>query len=208
MLQHDQLREVVREFLSTLLFAQQHYAALGLLLELTRRLRFAPHFDSLLWLRRLIDQGGPEIRLRTFRCLVGLALESGPRVFELLEALRPWLPAADLEIERYPLSSLSALRFLLEYIFETLTNFDPKHFGKWPSHFPLFAASPEDQSLLRSRLELLCEWLLHCGMPTILNTDESDGLNSDIEWKLWFSSPEEVHGALVADMVEHWMLIL
>jgi hypothetical protein len=208
MLQHEPLRDVVREFLSTLLLAQQHHAALSLLLELTRRLRFAPHFDSLLWLRRLIDQGGPEIRLRTFRCLVGLALESGPRIFELLEALRPWLPAPDLEIERYPLSSLSALRFLLEYTVETLTSFDPKHFGQWPSRFPLFAASPEDQSLLRSRLDLLCEWLLHRGMPTILETGESDGLGSDIEWKIWFSGPEEAHGALVADLVEQWMLIL
>ena len=208
MLQHDQLRGVVREFLSTLLLAQQHHVALGLLLELTRRLRFAPHFDPLLWLRRLIDQGAPEIRLRTFQCLVGLALESGPRIFELLEALRPWLPAADLELERYPLSSLSALRFILEYTVETLTNFDPKQFGQWPSHFPLFAASPEDQNLLRTRLDLLCEWLLHRGMPTILERGESDGLGSDIEWKLWFSGPEEAHGAFVADLVEHWTLIL
>src|SRR5215210_560615 len=208
MLQHEPLRDVVREFLSALLLARQHHAALSLLLELTRRLRFAPHFDSLLWLRRLIDQGVPEIRLRTFQCLVGLALESGPRIFELLEALRPWLPAADLEIERYPLSSLSALRFLLESIGETHANFDPKHFGQWPSRFPLFAASPEDRSVLRSRLDLLCEWLLHRGMPTVLETGESEGLSSDIEWKLWFGDPEEAHGALVADLVEQWMLIL
>ena len=209
MLQHEPLRDVVREFLSELLSEQrQHHTALSLLLEMTRRLRFAPHFDSLLWLRRLIDQGTPEIRQRTFRCLVGLALESGPRVFELLEALRPWLPATDLEIERFPLSSLSALRCLLEYSVVIYMHFDPKHFGQWPSRFPLFAASPEDPSLLRSRLDLLCEWLLHRGMPTVLESGESEGLASDIEWKLWFSGPEEAHGALVADLVEQWMLIL
>lgn len=208
MLQHEQLRDVVREFLATLLLARQHHAALSLLLELTRRLRFAPHFDSLVWLRRLIDQGVPEIRIRTFRCLFGLALESGPRVFELLEALRSWLPAADLEMERYPLSSLSAMRLLLEYAVETITDFDPKHLGQWPSRFPLFATTPEDQGLLRSRLDLLCEWLLHRGMPTVLEAGESDGLGDYIEWKLWFSGPEEAHGALIADLVEQWVLIL
>jgi hypothetical protein len=209
MLQHDPLRDVVRNFLSTLLFApQQQHVALSLLLELTRRLRFAPHFDSLLWLRRLIDQGAPEVRLRTFQCLVGLALESGSRVFEFLEALRPWLPSADLEIERYSLSSRSVLRLLLEYTVATLTNFDLKHFGQWPSRFPLFAAAPEDENLLQSRLDLLCEWLLHRGIPAILESGEGECLNSETEWRVWFKGPEEAHGALVADLVEQWILVL
>lgn len=209
MLQHDQLLNVVREFLATLLAAHEHEAALDLLLELTRRLRFAPQFDPLLWFRRLIDQGSEEIRERTFRCLIDVARESGAHVSELLESLSRWLPASELESERYSLSNHSALRFILEFSAKTLADFDSRHFGRWPSRYPLFAALPDDREALCSYLVLLCKWLLHRGMPAAFESWAEDrDIDSEIQWKLWFGSAEEAHSALVADLIEHWVLIL
>jgi hypothetical protein len=217
MIQRDQTRKTVQDFFLVLLGAREHQAALEILLDLAQRLRFAVEFDALLWMRRLIDQGWREVREQTYHCIFNLALTSGPRVLEILETLHGWLPDETRPRHQYSPSNLYALRFLLEYSSHTILAFSDDHQGEWPCRYPLFAALPEDSDALRARTEFLCRWLLHRDMPSILaakdegqeNAEDSAEKDDDLlELDFAFTDYEEVHAILLADLTEHWLLIL
>lgn len=211
MIQHDETRQTVRDFFSALLTSHEHQAALEILLDLAQRLRFAAEFDALLWMRRLIDQGGSDMREQTYQCIFNLAISSGPRILEILETLHGWLPEETRSRSKYSQSNLYALRFLLEYASSTILAFSDDRQGEWPCRYSLFAALPDDPNALQERTELLCGWLLHRDMPSILatkGTDENQEGDDLLELDFEFTDYEEVHAFFVADLMEHWLLIL
>ncbi len=212
MVRHDETRQTVRDFFSALLHYREHQAALEILLDLAQRLRFAAEFDALRWMRQIIDQGGKEMREQTYQCIFNLALGGGTRILEIVETVHGWLPEKTRLRSQYSPSNLYALRFILEYASTAILAFPDDRQGEWPCRYSLFAALPDDPDLLRQRTDLLCGWLLHHEMPSILaakgtdkNQDDDDDL---LELDFEFTDYEEVHSFFVADLLEQWLLIL
>ena len=191
MLRYEALRGAVRGFLNFLV-SHERDTALDIVLELARRLRFAPEFEAYSWIRKLLDQGNSDVRERTYECLFTLVTESGIRLYGTLEAIRGWLPEPTRELERYSQSSRYALTFLPSYCFATAYNFPYQHYGEWPSRYPLFSALPDDISLAHAKLELLANWLNHPGLIVRLED----------------MTPEASRASFIADLMELWILIL
>ncbi len=193
MLQHAALRETIQSFLNFLV-AHEHGAALDIVLELARRLRFSPEFEAFYWIKRLLDQGRLEIQKRTYQCLFALVNESDGRFYAILEAIRGWLPETTLDVDRYSQSNHYALTFLPDYCFATAQSFPAKHYGGWPCRHTLFAALPSDLSQAREKLDLLAGWFTHPGLKSTVSVE---GIDS-----------EDLLARFMADLIELWILIL
>ncbi len=238
MLEHRELHDTVRGFLDRLFAYREDDAVLYIVLELVKRLRFSTEFDALSWIKRMLDERGSELRAKAYRCLMDLSLESGPRIFEFLEALYGWLPAADRESHRLSRANRLALLFLPHYCFRTTSSFLPKYCGEWPSRYGLFSACIVDPKKLRTKLDLLASWLTHPGMVAVLTIDElvsenaeftpmvdlvESWLSSSVPWPDLFLDvdsleiellsmldfePEQLPSTLIADLLEQWLWIL
>jgi hypothetical protein len=198
LLDRETLRPMVREFFEFLIAAKQHHALLDVILDLTRSLRFAPHFDPLTWMRRLLDQGGLTVKDRTAKRLTRLARESGPRIYEFLAIIRGWLPEAERPAERYSVSNQLALDFPFELSLDIARTLPPERFGAWPSRHPLFYALPSDPSESRAEITRLVAWLLD---PRGVALEAADATTP-------MRSAEVVRIGHVADLVEHWAWVL
>ena len=193
MLRHDRLRETVRGFVAALVGERRHEVAPEVLLELVRRLRFAPHFDGFHWLRRLLDEAPVALEQRAYLCLLELAAESGARIFEVIDEVRTWLPPRPRPGERIRPSSRYALRFLADYCHLSLSSVPAESFGAWPSRCALIAACPSAGEPLRSRLEMLADWLLDVGVPGAI---DAEGMTADI------------YVEFIGDLLEELLLVL
>jgi hypothetical protein len=194
MLRHDRLRATVGGFFAALVSERSHEVAQDILLELVRRLRFAPHFDGFHWLRRLLDESPGEVALRAYDCLLGLAADSGARIFEVIDAVRAWLPASAERREHMSRSNRFALRFMADYCHFALFSVPDNSHGAWPSRCALLAAWPGDADAMRARLEMLADWLLDPGVPAALNAADP--------------VPEDLYLALVGDLIEEVLVVL
>jgi hypothetical protein len=199
MLDRDSLRPMVREFFEYLIAVRQHDAVLDLVLELARRLRFAPHFDPLLWMRRLLDQGSSDIRQRTVGRLVALARASGPRIYEFLSGVRTWLPEAGRAPERFSVSNRVALEFPFAYCLAVARSLRDEEMGRWPSRHPLFYALPPANTAEAHReLATLVEWVLDPRGAALEIADPADPTRP----------AEAVRIGFVGDLIEHWSWVL
>jgi hypothetical protein len=169
MLNHSQLQEVINSFLNRLIEMRYHEELLEIVLQVGKRLRFAPHFDLLYWLRRLLDQGYEEIQDRTYRSLLKLAVESKFQIYELLEKIMAWLPQQEGDNKKYSPSNQYALLFVLDYCLNTANESKFEVCGEWPSKYPLFYPIQKDQSLTEKRLKDIIVWLLHPGIQVIFD---------------------------------------
>jgi hypothetical protein len=193
MLRHESLRGTVEGFLDFLVASREHDTALDIVLELSRRLRFAQDFETFSWMRRLLEQDDEHIRERTYACLYELMKESGIRLYDVLEAIRGWLPARPLEEKHYTPSHRHALAYLPAYCLKSAFDFQATRYGEWPTRYSLFAALPEE-ALARPKLALLAEWLSHPGLKAVVRVE---GI-----------PPEEWLAYVMADLIEQWILIL
>jgi hypothetical protein len=198
MLDHEALRPIVREFFEFLIAARQHDALLNVILDLARRLRFAPHFDPLVWLRRLLDQGSEAVRERTAKRLLTLARESGPRIYEFLAVLRSWLPEVGRPTERFSVSNRFALEFPFAYCLDMARSLPPERFGVWPSRHPLFYALPSNPKEAREEIAKLVNWLLDPRGVALEQADPTETMRT----------ADVVRISHVADLVEHWVWVL
>jgi len=198
MLDRESLRPMVRAFFEVLITARKHDALLDVVLELARRLRFAPHFDPLVWMRRLLDQGSNAVRERTAKRLITLARESGPRIYEFIALIRSWLPEAGRSSERFSVSNRLALEFPFSYCLDVAMSLPPERFGVWPSRHPLFYALPNDPAEARGEIEKIVEWLLDPRGAALELADKTETMRT----------AEVVRIGHVADLVEHWAWVL
>lgn len=194
MLNHSELDSIVRAFFEKLIESHHHDAALEIVLEVSKRLKDAPQFDTSYWMKRLIDQGQENIKLKTYFALLENAKQAGFRIFETLMPIMNWLPETDREIGRYSPSNFYALQLLLDYCTQSVLNYKPENFGLWPPVYPLFGSLITDENMASERVSLFSQWLFHPGMKHLLrqNFDDEDVL---------------LH-AILADLIEAWMLIL
>jgi hypothetical protein len=198
MLDREPLRRMVRDFFEYLIAARQHDALLGVVLDLARRLRFAPHFDPLFWMRRLLDQGSAVVRVRTQTRLIALARDSGPRIYEYLAVIRTWLPDASRTPDRFSTSNRVALAFPFGYCLAVAAMLPEDHYGRWPSHHPLFYALPADPAEARKEIGRLVGWILDPRGAALEIVDEADPP----------LTAETRYIAYVGDLIEHWAWVL
>lgn len=198
MLDREPLRPMVREFFEFLIAAKQHDALLNVILDLSRRLRFAPHFDPLTWMRRLLDQGSEAVRERTAKRLITLAKESGPRIYEFLAVIQSWLPEAGRSSERYSVSNRLALEFPFAYCLDVARFLPSERYGDWPSRHPLFYALPNDPAEARKEIAKIVEWILDPRGAALERADKTETMRT----------PDVVRIGHVADLVEHWAWVL
>jgi hypothetical protein len=158
MLEEPRLAEVIEEFLQQLLLSKQH----GGVLEIVRRLQFAPAFDQFKWLKQLLHRGDQQIREQTSDYLRGYLKRTGGRVYQALTSLESWLPEGGRPLQTYPFPARYALRLLHFHLSETTFRFDARYFGSWPSACPLFAFGDADTAA--GDLRLLVRLLFHPGM--------------------------------------------
>jgi hypothetical protein len=184
MLDYPQLQSVVNRFLEKLMSVSRFDAVL----EIVRRLRSAPKFEQLYWVRQLLDRGNEEIRSEAYSLLYSQLKQSPYRIYDLLEIIKAWLPERDRPREKYSASNERALWILLEYCLETTLALNPKYYGCWPSKYPLFASFPSADD----NLETLISWLFHPGLQKINEEIRVIPLISSLLAK-WFTilEPEE-----------------
>jgi hypothetical protein len=160
-----------------------------------KRLRFAPNFDLLYWLKRLMEQGAEEIKGKAYLYLLELARQSKFQVYELLDSLKTWLPREDDDFKSYSKPQKFALIFVLEYCLSTALKFDTDIWGGWPSKYPLFYPLKKSKTLTGKRLKDLISWLLHPGLQRVLSQWLPEGIEIKVTTAL-------------ADLFETWAVIL
>jgi hypothetical protein len=111
---------------------------------------------------------------QAYRLLCNQLQQSNSRIYETLEKIHSWIPELETDPENYSPSNKYALQLLLEYLIETLEQFDPKLYGEEAFTYPLFGGLRSGESI-DLRLKMIVEWLLHPGMDSII--DEVDSLS-------------------------------
>lgn len=194
MAKHRQLRAVIHQCPETLIFRDEHYAALHLVLAIAGRFRFAPEFDAVRLIRRLIDAGGPSgVGQIAYSVLLMQARQMGLLLYDLLEPISKWLPEPDRKKVLRP-SHRYSLQLLLDLSRDTVRNFPWEDLGKWPSRYALFRPFQGDNGQNQQRLEMVVSWLFHPLLPENLSVQ-----GADPETGIWW---------VRADMLEAWYEIL
>jgi len=212
-LDYSQLEDLTEIFLERMVSSKQH----DVVLSLSRRLRFSPQFDEYYWFKQSIDRGSEDIRRQAYWLLYNQLKQSNSRVYEILEKIYEWIPDLEADPKKYSPSNRYALQLLLEYLIETLEQFDPKFYGEEAFSYPLFGGLRSGESIDR-RLKMVIEWLLHPGVDSII--DEVDslsiisilvfpglftillGLKEDISVKFEFSSIADSLFISINDVIE------
>jgi len=184
MLKAPELANMVNDFLAKLMFPMPDASVL----ELIKRIRFAPNFDEYYWLKQMFDRGNKAVRDQTFAYLYGRLRSMDAQIYEVLFGLNRWLDVA--KGNNFPQSTLYALQLLIFYCVNTITHFDSNGYGLWPSRYPLFPSAAT--ATAKSYLGLLTAWLFHPGMDQALEKIK----------------PEVNRDWLIADLICEWVYIL
>lgn len=194
MLERRELVEMVEHFLNHLMMTRQH----RVVLELVKGLRLASGFKDLDWIKRLLNEADEATRLHTYTYLYAEARRLDLGVYDLLQALEPWLPKDDTDPHTYSLSERHTLQLVIEYCLETTSRFEAKHYGLWPIRHPLLAL--QDEATARHHLALLMRWLFHPGLKKVFqDRDSNENINRMLGALLaeWFfvikGQPEEAN---------------
>lgn len=169
-LDYSQLEDLTDIFLERMVSTKKH----DVVLSLSKRLRFSPQFDEYYWFKQSIDRGGKDVGRQAYRLLYNQLKQSNSRVYETLEKIYPWVPDLETDPKKYSPSNKYALQLLLEYLIETLEQFDQKLYEEEAFSYPLFGGLRSGESIDR-RLKMIVEWLLHPGMDSII--DDGDSLS-------------------------------
>jgi hypothetical protein len=160
LLASPQHKRVVTNSLEDLMSSGCHEQVLSLI----KYLKFSEEFDDWYWLKQLLHRADSKTRYQTYLYMISYLKRMGMSVYDGLTKVSTWLPPAD----RKSWSEFDSFvfRLLIKYCLDTIARFDPKHYGKWPSRYPLFAIDyPET---VESHTAVLAGWLLHPGVePTL-----------------------------------------
>lgn len=203
MLNHQPLKKIVNGFLEKL-FADKHYeVVLKLVLKVGKQLLFSSNFDFDMfgWFKRIINDGKEDIKMETYHSILQLTKERDFHILEILDIIRKWLPDEKIEPEKYSYSNIYSLLFIIEYSLKTLALLNERHYGEWPSKYPLFYALYNDKSLIEERVKILIDWLLHPGIETAIKNMKDkrneDDILDDFDINLF-----------IANLLEQWGIVL
>jgi len=156
-------REAARLFWQQLLQHQHQW-----LLLLLRRMGDSAPFETLKWVKQLLDQGRPEIRDRTLRYLVSYLLHREPTIYATVKELMQWSKPTQ--------AGQIAQEVLIIYCIETNRQVDQEDYGQWPSSHPLFGF--KDLKEAEDSLDLLVGWV--CSAASEVDPDRALFLIADI----------------------------
>lgn len=193
MLDYPQLGSLVDRSLDQMLRYHEHRFALSLVFEITKRLRFAPQFDSLHWMKRLLEEGSGEVADETTKALHSHIRQMGRRIYELLEPLEGWLPPHDRPLTALSPSNRCSLFLFLDYSLFQAIRIDSRSYGTWPSPYPLFMTLSGQDRSDQPKLALLVRWLFHPALAAVIQGAVEDG---ELAW------------VVRADLLEFWYAIL
>lgn len=162
MLKLPQLKGMVQSCLEHLIKNSYH----EITLLLTRQLQFTQEFDALYWFKQLLHRADKITRPLTYYYLYSYLKRMGSGVYEGLKKIEAWLPPKERELSSYSQFDYYVLQLLIQYCVETVARFNAKHYGEWPSHYPLFAIKDNETAI--ERVSLLVRWLLHPGIEATL----------------------------------------
>jgi hypothetical protein len=183
MLKSPQLAGTVQSSLEQLVKGGYHEDTL----LLVNQLQFAQEFDALYWFKQLLHRADNRTRHLTYYCLYAHIKRMGAGVFEGFRKIEEWLPKVEPQPERltrvrqqpgnyvinaergpgsYSQFDHFVLRLLIQYCVETVARFNTKHYGEWPSRYPLLAV--KDAAEAEERTSLIARWLLHPGIESTL----------------------------------------
>jgi hypothetical protein len=162
MLGLPQLKGMVQNSLEHLMKRGYHEETLWLV----KQLKFTQDFDELYWLKQLLHRADTRTRYLTYYCLYSYLKRMGSGVYEGLKKIETWLPRTERDFNTYSQFDYFVLRLLIQYSLETVGRFDSKHYGDWPSRYPLFAI--KDYETADEHTSLLARWLLHPGIEATL----------------------------------------
>lgn len=162
MLELPQLRGMVKSSLEQLINGGHHEVTLLLI----KQLQFTAEFDTLYWFKQLLHRADPVTRGFTSYYLYSYLKGRGSGIYEGLKKVEEWLPHADRDPRTYSPVDYLLLQLLIQYCVETVARFNEKHYGDWPSRYPLFAI--KDSETAAGHVSLLSTWLLHPGIGATL----------------------------------------
>ncbi len=200
---YAELRDVVRRFLNTLMRTKNFDVLLDVVLRVTSRLRFTLDFDTLYWIKRLLDQAAKESYERTIRTLFDLAMQSGLRIYEFFDELAGWLPDNGVDVQSYSRSSIDVLRLIAAYSSHSLERLTIGDLGAWPPSYPLFASLRDDADS-RRKLRFVLSSIMHPALSRELTND----LHQDLPPGLKDLEMTVDADLLAAEFVEQWFLVL
>lgn len=126
-------------------------------LWLIKQLKFSAEFDDWHWLKQLLYQGNAKTKYLTYHYIISYLKRMGANVYDGLTKIETWLPSS--ERKTYSEFDTFVFRVMIKYCFDTIARFDHRHYGQWPSRYPLFAIA--NAQLAESHTSLLAHWLLH-----------------------------------------------
>jgi len=133
-------------------------------LWLIKQLKFSAEFDDWFWLKQLLFRGDVKTKYLTYHYIISYLKRMGTNVYDGLTKIETWLPSS--ERQSYSEFDTFVFRLMIKYCFDTIARFDHRHYGQWPSRYPLFAI--KDAQLAESHTSLLAHWLLHPAVdPTL-----------------------------------------
>jgi hypothetical protein len=162
MLNHHQLKVVIKKFLNHLFTIDAHDAVLHIVLNIGNRMFPArrSEFDMFYWLKRLLDQGPESIKVETYEALHQIAIKHHQDIYIVLESIFDWVPDPGKKNINPSPSNQFSLIFIIHYCYGTLLRMKDKHYGRWPSNYPVFRPLYKDKSQLEQLEKIIC-WLLH-----------------------------------------------
>ncbi|MFL6255024.1 MAG: hypothetical protein ACJ74T_08365 [Pyrinomonadaceae bacterium] len=210
------LRGIVQSSLEQLVKGGYHEDAL----LLVNHLQFAPEFDALYWFKQLLHRADNRTRHFTYYYLYAHLKRMGGRVYEGFKKVETWLPKAEPQAEHPPKTKPRAnqyainagrehgsyspfdhfvLRLLIQYCIETVARFNAKHYGEWPTRYPLLAVKDGEEAA--ERTSLIARWLLHPGIETTLVRLKMGGTRMTLigallaEWAFILLGPKDTPSA-------------
>lgn len=157
-----QLKGMVQSCLEHLIKNGYHEVTL----LLTKQLQFTPEFDALYWFRQLLHRADNRTRRLTYYYLYSYLKRMGSGGYEEWKKIETWLPSTERDPGSYSPSDYYVLQLLIQYCVETVARFNAKHYGEWPSRYPLLAIKDSETAV--ERISLLVRWLLHPGIEATL----------------------------------------
>jgi hypothetical protein len=200
MLNHEQLKIVVKNFLNHLFQINAHDAVLHIALNVGKRMfpSRRSEFDQFYWFKRLLDQGPDDIKNETYEALHKVAINNHHDIYIVTDSIMEWVPepGKDKDEDNLSPSNTFALLFFHHYCFGILGRVKDKHYGRWPSKYPLFRPFYKDNSHM-GQLEEIIRCLLH---PYIQKASKTSGKSgNESEFDLY---------AYITAILEEWGLVL
>lgn len=158
MIKHNKLKEDVYSTLSHQIAISRH----EVVFDVIKRLHYSPDFDSLMWLKRLIDNGKRAVKRKAYQYLIENVIENPEQIDYYLNTIHAWQEAIK-DNERYSLSAYSSLLFIVDYSLRL----EVDDHGAFPTSYLLLANSNEEA--LDDFSVKIIEWIFHPNMKAAID---------------------------------------